>query len=144
MRACPMKFAEIYPPDNDVEPGDTGALESWSQFAPGIVEFMRTYSGRSFGNGIYRVHAIPDVFKWTRICESTYPAFKGRNFCFSYDWQGNHFALDPNRMADGKCLLLLFEIGTGVCLEIPAHLDKFHNELLIDDGEAALSYSTYQ
>jgi hypothetical protein len=38
----------------------------------------------------------------------------------------------------------MFELGTGEALEIPANLQSFHEEVLIEHGEAALAISFHE
>jgi hypothetical protein len=139
-----MSFASAFRAEMPPLPGDTEVLEDWSAGAPGILEFMRQYSGCSFLAGLYRVHAITDIPRWTNACVAAFPAFEGRVLCFASDWQGNQFALDSKRVSATGCLVLLFEPGSGEVLKIPSTFAAFHDVELVNDKDAILSVSFYK
>jgi len=134
----------MYAPDNPPVPGDHRILDAWETGARGLKDFMVRYSGCSFAGGMYRVHAVADIPKWTRICVEAFPRFANRVLCFASDWMGNQFAIDSKRADKGEYQILLFDIGTGEALEVPATFKKFHDEELTQDPEAALAASFFQ
>jgi hypothetical protein len=105
----------------------------------GAVEFMAKFQGKSFNNGLYRVHKINELDKWNDIVTEAFPYFKNNIFCFSYDWLGRQFALDFTRVFEGEPMIVMFEPGTGEALEIPSTFLSFHEEELIEFQEAALA-----
>lgn len=88
-----------------------------------MEQFLQIYSGYSFKNGLYRIHNINDIPKWTKIVEDAFPKYKGYIMVFGYDWLGRQFAQNNQT---GK--ILLFEPGTGEVLNIPADFVNFHDE----------------
>jgi hypothetical protein len=132
----PISMALV--PDTPAIPGEHRAIDKWDKGAPELHDFMLQYSGCSFAGGLYRVHAVSDVEKWTQLCVEGFPTFADRILCFSSDWMGNQFALDGKRMERGEYQVLLFEGGTGHAMEIPATFKSFHERELAHDQEALL------
>jgi hypothetical protein len=63
---------------------------------------------------------------------------------FASNWSGDQFALDSKRTDHGEYLVLLFVIGTGDALEIPATFNTFHDSELTQEQEALLLASRFQ
>jgi hypothetical protein len=132
----PISMALV--PDTPAIPGEHRVIDAWEKGAPGLHDFMLRYSGCSFAGGLYRVHAVSEIQKWTQLCVEGFSAFANRILCFSSDWMGNQFALDGKRRERGECQVLLFEGGTGHAMEIPATFRSLHEIELVNDQEALL------
>lgn len=104
-----------------------------------IESFLKTFSGTTFKNGLYRIHALNDLQKWTKIVEEAFPGYSGNILVFGYDWLGRQFAV--NRKT-GK--ILLFEPGTGEVLSIPADFILFHDEEIADYSEDSLASGFFE
>jgi hypothetical protein len=139
-----VAFSTAYMPDTPAVPGDQRAIEAWKQGALGLHDFMLQYSGCSFAGGLYRVHAVAEVDRWTQICVEAFPEFAHRILCFSSSWLGDQFALDRQRTEKGEYQILLFEVGTGSVLEIPATFISFHETALTEDQDAILLASLFK
>lgn len=113
----------------------TSPLES----TPGYEEFMREYAGATFNNGLYRVHALENRAKWTRLIEEAFPTCKGTISAFGYDWVGRQFALDANQRKDGEPLILMCQPGGADMFEIPCTFLTFHEDELINNSDAPLA-----
>lgn len=98
----------------------------------GAVEFFSNFEGSTFSNGLYRVHSIVGIEKWTRIVEDSFPTFKNIIKCFGYDWNGRQFALDFSRVLNNEPVVLMFDIAIGKVFKIPASFHEFHNCELVD------------
>jgi len=72
-----------------------------------------------------------------------FPEFAGRITCFGYDWQGTAFAVDSQRLEEGQPGVLMFEPGTAEILLIPANIETFHDALMIENPDAALTANIY-
>jgi hypothetical protein len=105
----------------------------------GAVTFMKEFQGQTFNKGLYRIHKISDLDKWNSILFDTFPSYKNKIFCFSYDWLGRQFALDFTRLLEGEPMILMLEPGTGEALEIPSTFLSFHEEELVEYQDAALA-----
>jgi hypothetical protein len=111
---------------------------------PRLKELLLRFGGASFNRGIYRVmngitHHLANEF-----IAIAFPNFSERVVCFGYDWLGRIFALDGERREDKALAVLMFEPGTGEVLEIPSNLVTFHNNILVDDSEAALAFDFHK
>lgn len=117
-----------------------GAGDPWSgpEPAEGWNQLLGQYGGRSFDGGIYRLHTPETAAAANGGVSQLRPDFTPRAACFGYDWLGRQFAVDLAEPA-GHALVLLVEPGTGEVLEIPASFASFHDEILVDQPEAALA-----
>ena len=97
-------------------------------------QFLKTYSGCTFQHGLYRIHRLEDINKWTNIVEEVFPKYKGNILVFGYDWLGRQFALNQKTGT-----ILLMEPGTGEVLNIPADFVAFHDEEIADYSEDSLA-----
>ena len=93
-----------------------------------IQEFLEQCSGKSFLNGLYRIHFTADIPKWNDIVGRAFPKFANIIKVFGYDWLGRHFAIDSR---NGTILLL--EPGTGEVLSISVNFVDFHNTEIAED-----------
>ena len=87
-----------------------------------VDDFLRACSGKSFLNGLYRIHNTEDMTKWNEIVGKTFPQYMDKINVFGYDWLGRNFAIDLK-----KGTILLFEPGTGEVFDIPVDFEDFHN-----------------
>lgn len=110
---------------------------------PEVKYFLESYNGQSFGGGIYRVHDMDKIVKWTRIAEEFHPGLKDKIICFAYDWLGRQFALDFRRIVSNKPQILLLEPGTGQALEIPCDFESFHEQEIVRNHIACLASDFY-
>lgn len=102
-------------------------------------DLLDRFGGDSFENGRYRVIRASDVAEWNARIAVTFPEFGERVTCFGFDWLGRVFAADPKRSEGGQPGVVMFEPGTGEALEIPCNIGSFHDEELIEYGDAALA-----
>jgi Domain of unknown function (DUF1851) len=83
-----------------------------------------------------------DLSAWHDRIHLAFPQFEDRIItCFGFDWLGRAFALDNKRLQSVQPSVLMFEVGTGEALR---DLQSFHEEVLIEDGEAALAISFHE
>ena len=111
---------------------------------PGLAQFFAEYGGASFEGGLYRVMRPVDLPRWQERIRLAFPGFADRVVCFAYDWAGDVFALNTERLEDGQVGVTLFEPGMSEVLQIPSNLRSFHESGLIEFREAALSISFYE
>jgi len=105
----------------------------------GAVTFMKEFQGQSFKKGLYRIHKISELDKWNNIVLDSFPSYRNKIFCFSYDWLGRQFVLDFTRILEGEPMILMLEPGTGEAFEIPLTFLSFHEEELVEYPDAALA-----
>ena len=102
-------------------------------------QFSENLSGASYNNGLYRTFSGGDVSEWNEKLKEAFLFLKSDIHCFGYDWLGRIFALDGSRVVQGEPQILLFEPGTGEALNIDSDIMAFHNEVLIEQADAALA-----
>jgi Domain of unknown function (DUF1851) len=141
-----MLFDNHYRPDGQqrCSSEDVSQLAHLEPRAPGLVGFLSGHAGASFENGLYRIHSLGHMNKWTSIVAEAFPDFRQRVFCFAYDWLGRHFALDFGRQERMQNLVIMLEPGTGQALEIPANFIDFHNRELVEYRKEALASDFYR
>ncbi|WP_137935470.1 T6SS immunity protein Tdi1 domain-containing protein [Mesorhizobium comanense] len=104
-----------------------------------LNELFSSFSGASFGRGLYRIVRARDLSVWNDRITLGFPAFAGRITCFGYDWLGRTFAVDTERTEEGEPGVVMFEPGTGEALEVPANVRTFHEMELDEYRDAALA-----
>lgn len=103
------------------------------------AELMNAAGGRSYSDGLYRIHSPVSARAANVLVTEAFPDFAGRIDCFGYDWLGRQFSADSRRGSTDDPEVLMFEPGTGEALEIPVAFSRLHNEELVDYAEAALA-----
>jgi hypothetical protein len=127
----------------DPGPTPTGPLSD-AGLRPEAAKLFAEFGGSSFNGGLYRVVRVSSLNTWAARVGYAFPEFKGRITCFGYDWLGTAFAIDEGRFEGGKPGVVMFEPGTGHALEVPANIETFHDDVLVNLGEAALAVDFYQ
>lgn len=132
------EFRSHYTEDrHDVTESDATLPADIESHAAGITELLESSGGSSFDDGLYRLHSLADLGKWTTIVEQAFPQYKGHIVCFAYDWLGRQFALDQRKGKQWHVLMI--EPGTGDGIVIPASFADFHNVELVEYAEEALA-----
>lgn len=130
-------FQKAFSRDAALSIGNTGSVAHF-EMADWNNLFDR-FGGTSFENGLYRVIRASDVGEWNARVAAAFPEFSERITCFGFDWLGRVFAVDPKRSEGGQSGVIMFEPGTGEALEIPCNIGSFHDEEIIEYGDAALA-----
>jgi len=136
-------FTEKFPPldvPRSVEDSNYAVLSTLT----GYARPLEKYSDMGFDGGIYYLYGGTAINAWTELIGRAFPTFRGRVLCFGRDWMGNHFCLDKQRSESGEPLVLLFEVGTGKVLELPATYESFHSSLSIQHADAVFAESLYR
>lgn len=137
-------FLSTYSISSQVEnKPDSELLSKIEPYATGFSTLMSSHGGSTFNNGIYRLHTLQDILKWTQIIEEEFVNYKGKAICFGYDWLGRHFALDKAKTEQDQMLILLFEPGAGEVMQIPTNFTNFHNQELTEHQNEALASEFY-
>lgn len=134
-------FKRHFKPDSTPVPA---SIESSGDLAPDIAKLLAELGGSSFNGGLYRVVRLSDLDVWASRIGYAFPEFRGRVTCFGYDWLGRAFAIDATRLEAGRPGVVMFEPGTGEALKIPANIETFHDDELINFGEASLAIDFYR
>jgi hypothetical protein len=135
------KFITAYPCSEDRGSGDESSLDDSIPLA--IKTVISQLGGKSFDRGIYRVLRADEVRDATLAAQLVFPEFAKRIVVFGYDWLGRQFASDTDRVEDGIPQVLMLEVGAGQAMQIPANPVTFHERILLQDADAALSEPFY-
>ena len=136
------RFLTAYQPDRPNTSSSVAVPEQLRLSAPD-AESLARYAGATFADGLYRLHPIINIDRFTQIAAEAFPEFESRIICFGMDWLGRQFALDQSRIDNGAPSVLLLDAGAGEGLEVPATFRSFHNEELVDYADAALAVHLY-
>jgi len=134
-------FQQNFTPDPSALPDGGGAPPGLR--TPGLGELIARFGGASFNGGLYRIVRTSDLSAWNDRVSLGFPEFAERITCFGYDWLGRAFAIDAARQEQGQPAVLLFEPGTGEALAVPANIQTFHDDELIQHSDRALASNAY-
>lgn len=107
------------------------------------AEDLAAYAGCTFDGGLYHLYNSNEINCWTVAVADAFPDYRGRILAFGRDWLCNQFCLDRDRLDNGEAQILLFEIVTGDVLKIPASFRDFHEDMIVEDPDAALVKAFY-
>lgn len=102
-------------------------------------DLINMFGGNSYNNGLYRIICRDDIPVWQSRVTMAFPEFGGPVSLFGYDWLGRAFGIAPEVLGSSRFTVVMFEPGTGEILEIPCSIASFHNEELVEYGDAALA-----
>lgn len=102
-------------------------------------EFLEVYNGKSFLNGLYRIHNLEDREKWNEIIGKTFPPAMGKIMVFGYDWLGRSFAI-----YNETDTVLMFEPGTGEAFDTDFNFYDFHNKEIPTNHLVCLALEYYE
>lgn len=131
------KFLENYGVTEEVE---SLAITNSDADDSSFVETIHKLGGKTFSGGLYRVIPGQDVTTVTDWVVEAFPDYKDRVRCFGYDWLGRVFAVDVNRDET----ILRFEHSFHEVIVIPGSIIDFHEDILIESADAALSDAFYK
>jgi hypothetical protein len=113
---------------------------------PELRELYEQVGGATFEQGLYRVHDPVSSEASTTLVKQAFPEVAQKvGPCFGYDWLGRQFGLDLSRKdPNGRFMVLMHEPGTSAVRGLPATVASFHDQILIDQAEAALAVAYFQ
>lgn len=124
--------------DASEAPIDTSSHQSLE-----IGQFMEQFAGASFREGLYRVHSATTLAQVVEGFTFGFPAYAEQVLLFGYDWLGRQFGLPTSDPSGSQPRVILFEPGVGKAFDIPANLQSFHNDVLVNQADAALATSLF-
>ena len=72
-----MTFDDLF--ERDAHPvkqlQDIAPLASVERGASGMADFLSMHAGGSYERGLYRIHSIADIQRWTAIVAEAFPVF---------------------------------------------------------------------
>jgi hypothetical protein len=114
------RFLASFPPDDNERPSDfpAGALED----IPGFREICGVGAGKSFGNGIVRIHSKAQIGQAARLIEEAFPECSGA-IPIAKDWLGRQYVVPGGR----RSTLMLIEPGSGDVFEVDCGIEELFN-----------------
>jgi hypothetical protein len=110
-------FLKSFPPDDDEQPSyfRPGALSE----VPGLCELLAIGAGKSFGNGILRIHSKAEMDRATRLISEAFPEWVG-SVPVAKDWLGRQYVVPARRFST----LMLIEPGSGEVFEVDCGIEE--------------------
>jgi len=100
-----------------------------------IIYLLENIGGKSFNNGIYRVHSFASSKQWTDLVKDAFPEAKNI-WIFGYDWLGRQFGIS----LDQGSQISFFDIATNEMFNMPCNdIFEFHNVELVEYEDDALA-----
>ncbi|MGI8476497.1 MAG: hypothetical protein ACR2OO_09035 [Thermomicrobiales bacterium] len=108
-------FLSAFRPNPGAEPGEP--RRPWpGGTVRGFAELMGAHSGRTFDDGLYRLHTEASGRAADAWAVAAFPFLAGRVHCFGFDWLGTQYTLDLERVEGGEPLVELIDPGVGEVL----------------------------
>jgi hypothetical protein len=108
----------------------------------GYADFAARYAGCTFNSGLYRFHDAKSGPAGMMLLRTAFPEVPGSAVPFAFDWVGDQFLVDANRLLGDQPQVFLAELGTGKVLALPHTFADFH-EKLPEVAESALGESFF-
>lgn len=138
------EFAAAFTRDNPPAGMADPVVDAQDRRSPGFADFMAQNAGCSFSGGLYRIHAAPDIPRWTAFALEAFPQLDRGIAVFASDWSGRQFALNASTTVAPEPQCLMLDAGFGEVLRIPCTLAQLHESELVGQQEAALARSGYE
>lgn len=138
------RFLAAYRPTSPGERAGEVWADPFLMEADGYSELAAPFAGRSFEQGLYRLHDARTGPQALALIEDAFPEFEGRIRPFGQDWLGKQFGLDIASRTRKGCTVILFDPTTGEALDIPANFSAFHGKILIENQEAAVEIGLFR
>ncbi|MGW2560540.1 T6SS immunity protein Tdi1 domain-containing protein [Streptomyces sp. NPDC001514] len=133
-----QRFLESHPADDEVAAVGEAA-DSRLAGVEGFAQLVAMGAGRSFGQGIVRVHTAQGAARVSGLLADAFPEFADRVVPVAQDWLGRQYALDLARSTPAAACFLLFEPGTGEAFEVDADVLELFNSAFVDDPDTYLA-----
>jgi len=127
---------ELTPPDQP--PGQVWRDARLTK-AAGYLELAEGHAGRTFDNGLYRLHDATTGPRALALIDAAFPELGGRVCPFGYDWYGRQIAVDLRQVEDGQPLLAILDVDEGEVVEVPYAFIPFHNEIIAEHPDEVLA-----
>jgi hypothetical protein len=96
---------------------------------PELSELFEKLSGKSFENGLFKIHTIGSFYLWTEMAFEYFKKYKGNSYCFAFDWVGRQYAIHYSK---GKTLILMLDPATAEVFELEGNIESFLSDGIDD------------
>jgi hypothetical protein len=112
--------------------------------AAGYLDLAERYAGRTFDDGLYRLHDADGGPRALALVEAAFPELAGRVCPFGSDWYGRQVAVDAGRVEAGQPLLIILDVADGEAVEVPYPFAAFHDEILVQHPDEILARDRFR
>jgi hypothetical protein len=96
---------------------------------PEVSNLFEQFSGAIFEDGLFKIHNIGSFYLWTELTFEYFKKFKGKSYCFAFDWVGRQYAVN---YSENKSRILMLDPATAEAFELQTDIESFFNEDLIE------------
>jgi Domain of unknown function (DUF1851) len=107
-----------------------------------VGKFRGAYSTWVLCDGAYVLFSNDEVDRYNKLIGEFFPAKVGQVVSVGRDWLGRFFAIDKSGGEDDGSVLLL-DPCTGDIFVIPVDFIAFHDDILVDQLNAALEFDKF-
>ncbi len=107
--------------------------------AENVATFTETFSGKEFGNGVFKVFKKEEAEKWNGVVKEMFPDFEEKFLLFGYDWLGRFYATDAT-----ESIILVFDPSTNDIMDLENQFDFFVNKTLLKNANDILALKLYK
>ncbi|MEV4704016.1 T6SS immunity protein Tdi1 domain-containing protein [Actinoplanes sp. NPDC049316] len=132
------RFRGVFRPDGAGSPEPFPSASGLD--LPGLRELAAECSGRTFGDGMVRVHAEAGSRLSSRLITEAFPEFAAASFlAVAQDWTGRQYAVGTRPGTSHHGQVLLFEPATGDSFETDVDVPALLNEEFVSDPDTYLA-----
>ena len=107
---------------------------------PELSDLFKESSGKIFENGLFRIHNTGSFYLWTELSFDYFKKFKGKSYCFAFDWVGRQFAVN---YLDGKSQILMLDPATAEVFTLNKNVASFLNEDLVEFKDELMDIANF-
>jgi hypothetical protein len=112
----------------------------YSKLPKQLFELLDSQGGKSFANGLYRVHGFSSSIRWSLIIGQYFSKYESKLFPFGFDWMGRQFCMSTVRSG----VLFMLDPATGEDFELEQDIDRLHDDDFVDDTDDMLAIELFK
>lgn len=128
------RFLDGYRPDRPIELRNADEAGGSA-----LAVLLSNLGGRSYNEGLYRIHDEASSVRWTSIVQAAFPNRDPNFHSFGFDWSGRQYCLDVH-----SNFVVQFDPETGESYATQQTLLDFHNNELADDPIGAVAADEFE
>lgn len=131
------RFTELYPSDLDFTTADR------AEFNKAPRPWDELFTSYSFGRGIYRLVRPIQRAKLSQTVRTIFADIPTECDALSYDWLGRVFFAQKDIAVNVQGSVFMCSLATDELLKIPASVESFHNDILVDHSDEAVEFHLF-
>lgn len=109
-----------------------------TQGAENVLTFTEAFSGKEFGNGLFKVFKKEENEKWNGVVKEMFPEFQEKFLLFGYDWLGRFYATN-----EFENIVFVFDPSTNDIMSLENEFAYFVNKTLPKNANDILALKLY-